>query len=163
MSLGLLSTVGVTGGMWPTRMTLYSFKDSVSKHSHILRCWALGLQHDNQVEWTLRYLHFQYMCFIVCWLCLGREDSLFYRRLLSDHRDHLLSYRHSHPRGLFHPSTMEGVHGIPWPPTEMKVSGYVRRYRLTWCFAGARLVGGHVMFGRSITRTQQTATTCLHG
>jgi hypothetical protein len=35
--------------------------------------------------------------------------------------------------------------------------------RLKWCFAEARPVGEHVIFGESINRTQQTVMGCLHG
>jgi hypothetical protein len=34
--------------------------------------------------------------------------------------------------------------------------------RLMWCFAEARLVGGHMIFGESINRTQRTVMGCLH-
>jgi hypothetical protein len=37
---------------------------------------------------------------------------------------------------------------------EVEVSGYVRVYRLMWCFAEGRLTGGHMMFGESINRNQ---------
>ena len=64
---------------------------------------------------------------------------------------------------------------LPWTQanwqTEVKVSGYVSWYRLTWSFTKAnssevllrqdpwevRPVGGHVMFRRSINRTQWRA------
>jgi len=42
------------------------------------------------------------------------------------------------------------------------VSGSVMWCRLMWCFADLRPVGGHVIFGEGINRTQQTVRgTCI--
>jgi hypothetical protein len=43
-------------------------------------------------------------------------------------------------------------------PCEVEVSGCVTWCRLMWCFAEARPMGGHVVFGENISRTQRMVT-----
>lgn len=50
---------------------------------------------------------------------------------------------------------------LNWP-TEVEVSGYVKRCKLMWCFAEARAMGRHVMLGKCINRTQWTVVGHVH-